>query len=77
MTRSALSNLAALGSVTISTVVGTASMEEHVDARHATSSRVARELEETDQVEEVGTCPLCSQQMGIKILLTHASGCQG
>ena len=77
VTRSALSNLAALGSVTISTVVGTASMEEHVDARHATSRRVARELVETDQVEEIGTCPLCSQQMGMKILLSHASGCQG
>jgi len=80
VTRSAISRLAAIGSVTISAVVGKASVEEHVDTiDYAASSRVTRQPVETDkeEVEEIGTCPLCSTQMGMKILFIHASGCQG
>ena len=67
-TRIAVSNLVALGSITISTVVGKAAVEDHVVTRHVASSRVTqpREPLETDleEVEEVGSCPLCSRGDG-------------
>jgi len=63
MTRSTLNNLVTLGNLTITAVAGNATVND----------------EETveDEVEEVGTCPMCQEEMEMKVLIDHAGDCQG
>jgi len=78
ITRSTLSSLAHLGSVTITDVPGKAT-EDTEDEERLLSERQTDQAggENSEVVEKRGTCPLCQLEMGMKTLLDHAATCQG
>jgi len=69
MTRSTLKNLVTIGNLTITAVAGntTTADDEKPPAVEC----------DKDEVEEVGTCPMCQKEMVMKELIGHASYCQG
>jgi len=70
ITRSTLNNLVTLGNLTITAVAGNATEEKAPEEQLTVVC-------DKDEVEEVGTCPMCQEEMEMKALMDHAGYCEG
>jgi hypothetical protein len=72
MTRSTLNNLVTLGNLTITAVAGKATVDDEKTAEEQLTVEC-----DNDEVEEVGSCPMCQKEMEMKELIDHAGYCEG
>ena len=71
LTRSTLTNLVTHGNLTITAVAkATVDEEKHPEEQQTVEC-------DKDEVEEIGTCPMCQKEMEMKALIDHAGYCQG
>ena len=71
LTRSTLTNLVTHGNLTITAVTkATVDEEKHPEEQQTVEC-------DKDELEEIGTCPMCQKEMEKKALIDHAGYCQG